>query len=70
MASNQVLEFPPAQCRLLQQNGVGQHVEGGLHIGQHSMHEIHVPATRDGGQGKLNVLRPGNLSGQDHQLGL
>lgn len=68
--TNQVLQFPPAEWRLLHQDGVSQHVEGGLHIWQHSLHGCHVPTTWDGGQCRLDILRPGNLSGQDHQLGL
>lgn len=65
-----MLQFPPADWRLLHQHSVSQHVECGFHIRQNSLQWRHVPTTRDGGQGRLDILRPGNLGGQDHQLGL
>lgn len=69
-ASHQMLQFPPAQRRLLHQDGVGQQVERRLHVGQNVLQRSHVPPAGDGGQGVLHVLRPVDLGGQNHQLGL
>lgn len=69
-STHQMFQLPPAEWRLLHQHGVSQHVQGGLHIGQHARHGRHVPATRDGGQSGIHFLRPVNLSRQHYQLSL
>lgn len=33
-----MLQFPPAEWRLLHQHSVCQHIESGFHNGQHVMH--------------------------------
>lgn len=65
-----MLQFPPAQRRLLHQDGVSQQVERRLHVGQNVLQRSHVPPAGDRGQGVLHVLRPVDLGGQNHQLGL
>lgn len=56
-----MLQLAPAEWGLLHEDRVSEHVEGDLHIAQHGVQGGRVAAPTHAAQGRLHVLRPGDL---------